>query len=121
MSSEIFWITLKYVINAPFFWGSMGFTVAIAMFAGVLLYDGQMNQVKKGAISVLSYASTIFWVTVSRILETTGSPGYKTYNPEYAYAGIMTLVLITLSWMLGITLGVRVFKYIYRGKPVNKY
>jgi len=123
MTSDLLKQAVIYVTNAPFFWGSMGFTVAIAMFSGVLLYDGHLNQIKKGFVSVVSYASIIFWVTISRVLQTTSNPEFmnQTVHPEYAYAGAISLIFITLSWLLGILIGVLIFRYKYKGRHVDQF
>lgn len=122
MTIEIIKQAVIYVSSAPFFWGSMGFTTALAMFAGVLLYDGNLTQIRKGLVSVLSYASMVFWLTSTRVIKTIStSLAYPTStHPEYAYAGLVSVVLITLAWVLGLIIGVTIFRIKYKGLPVEK-
>src|SRR3990167_8523840 len=121
MNPELLRLALLYVTDAPFFWGSMGFTSAIAMFTGVLLYDGHLNQIRKGLVSVLSYASMVFWITTSRVLTPEHIQFLKTQSvhPEYAFAGLISLISITFSWIFGIVLGVLIFRVKYKGKSVD--
>lgn len=102
-----------YVANQNMFWGTMGFTTAMAMFIGVLLYDGNLDQAKKGIWAVLSYVFMLVWLNMVRIFPITASPNYVYHENNYgmAYAGIATITYITIAWLLGILIGVRLFKH----------
>lgn len=103
------WQSMVYVANAPYFWGSMGFTVATSMFVGALLYDGRIGSLSRGLVTILSYGFLILLVTISRI-----APIYGTLlDPKYkiqALAGTATLIIITFFYCLGLAIGVYVFK-----------
>lgn len=101
-----------YMQSAPFFWGSVGFTVAIAMFIGAYVYDGNVAEARKGLFSVVSYAAMIFWVTASRVVNTYFQTNGLTHSsrPELAFAGAITIVIVSLAWVLGMSLGVLAFK-----------
>lgn len=106
-----FFLALRYVAGAPYFWGSMGFTTAIAMFIGATMYDGQLTQVKKGLVSIFLYAFLLLQVTYSRIQPFLTLNG--THDPKLL-AGIATIFLVTLFWCLGLFLGVLLFKKVAR-------
>lgn len=89
-----------YILQAPFFWGTMGFITAISMFIGVMVYDGKMSEVSKGLVSVGTYALMLLWVTAIRISNVNWG------NNAQALAGIATIIFVTLFWSLGMFLGV---------------
>jgi len=95
-----------YVANQPMFWGSMGFTTAIAMFVGVILYDGHIDQAQKGTLSVLSYAAMIFWTTFIRLRP----PAVELPSHQgKVFAGLATIIYLILFWLIGVGLGVMFF------------
>lgn len=102
---------IEYVCNAPYFWGSMGFTTALGMFIGAVLYDGNLNHASKGAFSVLTYAGMVFWITSMRLFNST------IQNPVNAYAGLTTMILTTLAWICGLLMGVAILNLKYRNLP----
>lgn len=100
--------TLEYISCAPYFWSAMGMTTAIAIFIGALLYDGNVTQTRKGIISILSYVGLLLFVTQSRISYYMNIGEVGMYHQ--AYAGIATIFIITFFWILGIILGVTMFR-----------
>lgn len=115
MNYDFIKMAIDYVVSNPFFWGSMGFTSATAMFTGVLIYDGHLDQVKKGLISVLSYACLLFMTNALRVAETISNPSflYSTTEPHRVYASLVSLVATTIAWVFGLLLGVSVFRHKY--------
>jgi hypothetical protein len=105
-----------YTQGGPFFWPTMGMTSAVAMFTGAIIYDGDLNQVKKGLLSVGSYALLLFWMILARVQDALNNSLVDTNHPERALAGMISIVAITLAWLLGIELGVLVFNRKYKGK-----
>lgn len=108
--------TFKYVIDVPYFWGSMGITTSIAMFVGAAIYDGRLDQVSKALLSVISYVGMMLWVSLSRI-----SHAIETNQANFtkmALAGPMSVVILTLFWLLGVFMGVMLFKIKYRKNRV---
>ena len=102
-----------YVANQNMFWGTMGFTTAMAIFVGVLLYDGNLDQAKKGTWAVLSYVFMVIWLNLVRIFPITANPDYIYGKSNYGmpYAGIVTIIYITIAWLIGIGIGVNLFKH----------
>lgn len=98
-----------FVVGENMFWGSMGFTTAMAMFVGVLLYNGNIDHAKRGLFGVLSYAAMLFWTTLVRVMPNALEHNF-TYNSPRPFAGLMTILLITFFWMLGVFIGVNMFK-----------
>jgi hypothetical protein len=111
--------TLEYILGAPYFWGAMGFTTAIGMFTGALLYDGRIDQTGKGILSVLSYASMIIWMNltrVSNILHGNLDIGHSQIG--MAFAGTATVIAVTIAWLVGMLLGVLIINIKYKEKQI---
>lgn len=116
MTTELIIKSIQYVVGGSMFWGAMGFTTAVGMFIGAMIYDGELNQAKKGLLSVISYAIMLGWVNLARISESISLPDFNLQqHPEYAPAGVVTLVIVTLAWTLGVLLGVAIFRHKYKG------
>jgi hypothetical protein len=101
--------SLAYVYNQNMFWGSMGFTTAIGLFVGVMLFDGNIEKTKKGMVATLSYASMLLWTTFVRILPNALERNFVFTNAQ-PLAGIATIIFITIFWVLGVLIGVNIFK-----------
>lgn len=92
--------SIQYITSAPLFWGTMGFITAMAMFIGVILYDGKLSEVGKALVGILTYAGMLLWVTMIRL------SNIEIGNHVQAYAGIVTILFVTLFWCLGLFVGV---------------
>ena len=92
--------TVAYISSAPYFWGTMGFITSMAMFIGVILYDGKLTEVGKAMTGILTYAGMLLWVTMIRL------SGVATGNHIQAFAGIATIIFVTIFWCIGLFLGV---------------
>ena len=99
-----------FVLNQNMFSASMGFTTAIGMVVGVILYDGDMDQSKKGIVSIFSYGIMIIWTSLVRILPNAVERGFV-YADGRPFASIVTIFYITIFWTLGVQIGVRLFKH----------
>lgn len=97
-----------YVAQAPQFWPAMGTIMGISVFIGAIIYDGQMKEATRGIITLISYCVLLFWMTISRVLHNY-RPGYA--NPELAWASATSIVMTSFFFIMGILLGVSVFKY----------
>lgn len=98
---------ITYVMDAPYFWMTMGMVSACAVFVGAILYDGILSLAAKGIISTAIYASFIITAHVNRVnylLST--SPEMRTASERVIYANVVTIGFITLFWMIGIVIGV---------------
>lgn len=93
--------TLAYISAAPYFWGTMGFITAMAMFFGVILYDGKLDEAGKALVGLGSYVSLLLWVNIIRINSVP-----KINDHVQAYAGIITILVVTSFWCLGLFIGV---------------
>lgn len=111
--SQLFMDSLKYVMNQNMFWATMGFTTGMAMFVGVLLYDGNLDQAKKGIWAIFSYAFMIVWLNFIRIFPITSASNFVNDmdHSGMAYAGVATIFYITIAWLIGIFIGVNLFKH----------
>lgn len=102
--------SLIYVANQNMFWGAMGFTTAMAMFIGVILYDGNVNESRKGIVAVLIYAGMILWTTSIRVIPNAVNRNFI-YSNGRPFATIATVIYITIAWVIGIYIGVNFFKH----------
>jgi hypothetical protein len=93
----------------------MGFTTAMFMFIGGVIYDGRVEEVKKGVITIGAYVGMLIWVTLLRVnnrISTSGNfANLSKENASMAFAGIVTILFITFACMFGIILGVSILKY----------
>ena len=107
--------SVSMVINAPYFLGSMGFTVAIAMFVGAIIYDGLIEQAKKATVGLFCYIAMLLWVNLIRISEGLSkfeqSAIDQTPNFANAYNGVVTIFFLTIFWHLGVLIGVNIFRF----------
>jgi RsiW-degrading membrane proteinase PrsW (M82 family) len=91
-----------YITSDPFFWPSMSFTTLIGIFIGSVIYDGDMEQIRKALITLCSYCFMLLTVTTTRIMPTIPF----TTHPERPFAGVVTIFLVTIFYILGMFLGV---------------
>lgn len=97
---------LNYVSSAPYFWGALGFTTAVGMFVGAIIYDGERKQAHKGILSVLSCTFLVMWMNLSRILSVINSdPSIEKSRVVMAFAGVATNLIVAVAWILGMYLG----------------
>lgn len=105
-----------YVISDPFFLPSMAFTTMMGLFIGAVIYNGDIREVKKMLLSLFSYALLIITVTLTRVvpqipLEINGvQPGV------HPFASIITIFTVTIFYLLGTYLGVRITKKAHNKK-----
>jgi len=109
-----------YVSGASFFWASMGFTTAVAMFVGAIIYDGEIPRVKRGLVSVLAYGGMLTWTTLARTIPIyfekfhSQDPATFKMNEGQIFANPVTILFITLFWLLGIYLGVKIINKVHK-------
>lgn len=115
--------SFAYVISAPYFWLSMGMTAAIAMFIGAIIYDGELEYMWKGLISVGMYGFFLFQVMITRVSTNFHKDLFSAYA-HMAYANIVTVLIVSLFWAIGIIAGVFIsslFHKNHRKKGVKQY
>lgn len=88
----------------------MGLTTSIAMFVGASIYNGNFEQAKKGVFAVGSYGTMLAWTIFSRVLPNALERNFV-YSDGRAFAGLVTIIYVTIFWMLGIGMGVTVYKW----------
>ncbi len=101
---ELLWQSFLYASSAPYFWLSMGMTTAVSMFIGAIIFDGNLSAATKGTIGLLSYVFFLSEVTFERVTHVLSKNPNS--DPIMAYAGIITMVVITVFWLMGVILGV---------------
>jgi len=80
------------------------------MFIGAMIFNGDRSAAIKSLFSVLVYAGFLLFVQISRVNQaihfTDKDEVYK------AYAGTLTLIIVTFFWVVGATMGVFVSRHI---------
>lgn len=100
--------SIIYVTSDSFFWPSMAITTMIGLFIGAVLYDGCIREIKKLIISMLAYAFMVITVTVERIVPSFFDGVFRIHNP---FAGTVTVLAVTLFYLLGMVIGILITKY----------
>jgi len=106
--------SLEYVINNDYFWVSMAMTTTIGVFIGSVLYDGVLKEVKKVMVVMLSYTLMIVTTNSARILPIINSGNAHSINQPFA--GIATTILVTVFYILGMWLGVKITNHAHKGR-----
>ena len=111
-----FTTTIQYITADLYFWPSMAFTTVIGIFVGSVVYNGDMKELRKGLILLVSYCCMVLFVTTTRVM-----PQLKTTTHAYQlFSGIFTLAIVTLFYLVGMFLGVRITKFAHKHKEVSK-
>ena len=95
---------IEYVMNGPYFWSLMGWTTATAVFIGAMLYNGDFERLRRGVITISAYAGLLWLINWARVTDSITHKGILT-NAGMAYAGLTTIVFVTLAYMLGLVIG----------------
>ena len=104
-----------YVIADIYFWPSMAVIVMIGIFIGSVLYGGCIRELKKMIISMSIYGLLIATVTSSRVLPDFVDGRFIAHHP---FSGVATIVLVTIFYLLGTYLGVRITKHAHKYKEI---
>lgn len=92
--------SLQIVTSASGFFWYVGTIIAVGMIAGAKL-DHNFSGLRKSLFLILPYAAILFFTTSSRLYQTAL---VRTLNAD-AYNGLMTLVLITIAYVIGLFIG----------------
>lgn len=103
-----------YVVNDPFFWPAMAFTSLTGIFVGAVVHDGDVGQVKRTLISISSYMALIITVNLSRILPKLDINTITSPLVSQPFASTETLIFVTVFYLFGIWLGVRLVRRAHR-------
>lgn len=101
--------TIYYVVNTPGFWSALGYTIASAMFVGSIIYNGELRLAMKGVATILSYVLFLLIITTSRVSFIASSEGIQSL--VRAEAGITTIYITSVAYVLGMVLGVLITSY----------
>ena len=101
--------SFQYISSANYFWHSMAMTTACSIFLGSFLYNGDHRTLAKGILTLLPYIALLITTTVLRI---NGLPEIN--NHVQVYAGLCTIVSLTIFYMLGLFLGVTITKLAHK-------
>ena len=108
--------SILYVAHDPFFWPSMAFTTMVGVFIGAIIYDGNTTEVKKMIASLMCYAILIMTVNATRVIPLLqASTNGVLHQP---FASIVTIATVTIFYLLGTFIGVRITKKAHFGKVV---
>jgi len=102
----------KYVTSDFYFWPSMTFTTMVGIFIGAVIYDGDVREVRKGLIALASYVLLLATVNLTRVIPEIGAASVP-YKP---IAGIVTMILVTVFYLFGMWLGVKITKRAHKGR-----
>jgi uncharacterized membrane protein YfcA len=109
---NIIWQAVLYVTGDPFFWASMGFTTMVGLFIGAVIYDGQIDQIRKLVFSLLCYVALLVVVNLTRAL-----PDIQLVTePHKPIASAVTSIIITLFYLFGMYLGVKLVSRAHKGR-----
>jgi hypothetical protein len=86
----------------------MGFTTLIGIFIGSVIYDGDMDQIKKALIALSSYCLMLVVSTLTRVLPQI--PIVEPIKTYQLFAGVTTILIVTFFYLLGMFLGVIITK-----------
>ena len=100
--------SLNYVLTAPYFWESMSLLTASGIFIGSVVYNGDYERLKRGLITLLPLISFWLMATISRI------NSVEIANHYQAYAGTITILLVTIFYFIGMLMGVFITRHIHR-------
>lgn len=104
MNNDLLIKSIDYIVSIPYFWSSMGMVTACSMIITVMMFDQGFKTIKANAISKFFFILTLLVVTIQRILQ-----DYNTiphHNFIYIpYSSLVTIILVSLFWFIGISLG----------------
>ncbi len=97
---------VKYITADPYFLISMGLTSSIGIFIGALLYDGLLDQFRKGLVALLSYTIMLSLTNLTRIVPIIVRG--EVHDPNQPFAGLVTIFFVSAFYISGMYLGIRV-------------
>lgn len=106
--------SLYYVTSDFYFWPSMTFTTMVGIFIGAVIYDGDLKQIGKALVAISSYILLLTTANLTRVIPEIN----VVVNPYKPIAGIVTMVIVTIFYLLGMFLGVLITKHAHRGRKI---
>ncbi len=106
--------SINYVTSAPFFYQAVGITAVNGIWIGAVLYNGEVKTMWKGVITIGCYAVLMLVTNIPRVYSRL--PNVATENIPMAYASTVTILLVTLWYILGIIIGVITVQHSHQKK-----
>jgi len=116
MNIDILLQTIKYITEAPYFWSTMGIIVGMCIFIGAIIFDGDFSIATKAMIGLGSYVFFVIQIQFIRITNVLANNKSGHSEPYMAYASSVTLVIISIFWIIGVILGVFISSYFHKKK-----
>jgi hypothetical protein len=107
--------TIQYVASAPYFWNTMGMITASAMFIGATIYNGDTSKLAKWLVTTVPYTILIIAVNIMRV------HGVNVQNHVQAYAGSVSVLIVSFFYFLGMLLGVGLLSFVIRKESKCRY
>ena len=98
--------TIEYVAQAPYFWNTMGMITACGMFLGATIYNGDVDKLTKWLVTTVPYTALIIVTNLMRL------HAVDINNHVQAYAGNITILIVSFFYFLGMLLGVSLLSFI---------
>lgn len=108
--------SLLYVMSDQYFLPSVGLTTSMGIFLGATLYDGLLGRYMKALVSMSMYGFLIIVTTCTRIVPLINDGVFRVHHP---FSGVATILLISIAYFLGMTLGVLITGYANRIKKIK--
>lgn len=103
---EVMLQTIVYVSSAPYFYSLTGMTIATAMFIGATVYNGELKQASKGVVTIAGYTIFMLLMISSRVVNTLSLSTAINHTEYQAWAGIATVIISSIEYIIGMLLGV---------------
>lgn len=97
------------ILNIPYLWQSLGVITGLSMFISPIFYNGDYKIATKSATAVGGYMFFVGMMNYFHLCFT------NNYDIQLWLQSIMLLVLVGLAYVLGLFIGVSIYKYIHRG------
>jgi hypothetical protein len=104
MNQQIFLDTLRYVVNVPYFWLTMGMVSASAMFCGAIILNGDIEMAWRSLLTKIVFITLLFQVNYFRVTNELDIRDLQV--SKYSYATIFAMTIVTFFWIFGMILGV---------------
>jgi hypothetical protein len=107
--------SMAVVAQSDYFYQAMAAVTIIAMFIGSLLYNGDLNQLRKASLTIFTYGGLIVLTNMSRIISFGASTASHLIKQGQAFNGTSTVIYVTLFYLFGLRIGVSVHRRARKG------
>lgn len=109
--------SLLYISQAPYFIETLGLVMACSAWVGASVYNGDLKMLTKGIITIGSYAAFLYLITSTRVNNVVNTVGIT--NQVMAYAGLVTILVLTIFYILGMIIGVLTIYLVHKNKHLE--